>query len=105
MVPRIGAFAPVGVMAIAIRVVSVPRSGQETTCGWYTRALQFSPVKVCGQVAATGVVAAEVAGRETAAAGAGAAAAAVPAAPPLAACSACRQPGETLAIFCCRHCS
>jgi hypothetical protein len=34
IVPRIGAFAPVGVMPITKRALSVRCSGHETTCGW-----------------------------------------------------------------------
>ena len=34
MTPRIGAAAPVGVMPMAMRVLSVRCSGHEITCGW-----------------------------------------------------------------------
>src|SRR5581483_9737580 len=54
IVPRIGAFAPFGMMAIAARASSVFWSGQEITCGWYTVALPPSPVTVCGQVSSLG---------------------------------------------------
>ena len=34
IVPRIGAFAPFGVMPMATRALSACRSGHEITCGW-----------------------------------------------------------------------
>ena len=102
-VPSAGVLAPTGVTPTAMRVLSVRRSGHDTTCGWYTVAVPFSPVITCGQASPPGAARAK-AGAVCAAA-AGAAADAAGAAPPPTARSACWHPGDVRAAFFCRHCS